>query len=62
MGSAKSVPIESELNESFFKKSGAGDEEVAAFVRIIRSFLALEPAQRPRAAVALLDPGFEYAL
>ena len=60
MGGARSVLIESELNESFFSKSGA--EEVAAFVRIMRSFLALDPTQRPRAVDALLDPGFEYAL
>ena len=45
--------IESELN-------GRSDdpEEVATFVRIMRSFLAFDPAKRPRAAEALLDPAF----
>lgn len=50
--------IESELNESTTHSSGA--EEVAAFVRIMRSFLALDPTQRLRAAETLLDPAFEH--
>ena len=50
--------IESELNESTTHNSCA--EEVTAFVRIMRSFLALDPAQRPRAAETLLDPAFEH--
>jgi len=49
--------IESDLNESTIYTNSA--EEVATFVRIVRSFLALDPPKRPRAAKALLDPAFE---
>ncbi|KAF9780781.1 kinase-like domain-containing protein [Thelephora terrestris] len=56
MGDAELLPIESELNESTVYSDGAG--EVASFVRIMRSFLALDPAKRPRAAEALRDPAF----
>ena len=56
----KFASIESVLNESTTRSNGA--EEVSAFVRIMRSFLALDPAQRPRAAEALLDPAFERFL
>jgi hypothetical protein len=57
VGGAELTPIESELNESTVYSNGA--EEVATFVRIMRSFLALDPAKRPRAAEALLDPAFK---
>jgi len=36
-----------------------GAEEVSAFVRIMRLFLALDPFLRPRASEALLDSAFE---
>lgn len=49
--------IESKLNESTVYHNGA--EEVVAFVRIIRSFLAFDPAKRPRAIEALCDPVFK---
>ena len=60
MGGASLASIESELNESTTHSNGA--EEVATFIRVMRSFLALDPAQRPRAAEALLDPAFEHVL
>ena len=60
VGGAELAPIESELNESTILANNA--EEVATFVRIMRSFLALDPAKRPRAAEALLDPAFEDIL
>jgi len=50
-------PIESELNKSAYHNNGA--EEVATFTRVMLSFLALDPTQRPRAAEALLDPAFD---
>jgi len=56
-GGAELALIESELNRSVLYSNGA--EEVATFVRIMRSFLTLDPAQRPRAAEALLDPAFK---
>lgn len=46
--------IESKLNESTVYHNSA--EEVAAFVRIIRSFLAFDPDKRPRAVEASCDP------
>jgi len=49
--------IESELKEPITYNSGP--EEVAAFTRLLLSFLAFDPAQRPRAAAALLDPAFD---
>ena len=60
IGSTKSTPVESGLNESTVR--GAGANRVATFVRIMRSFLALDPTKRPRAAEALLDPAFEEVL
>lgn len=56
----KFASIESVLNESTTHSNGA--EEVSAFVRIMQSFLALDPTQRPRAVEALLDPAFERFL
>ena len=53
--SIASAPIGSELNESTVYGTGANR---VAFVRIMRSFLALDPTKRPRAAEALLDPAF----
>ena len=53
---AKLAPIESDLNRLLHYDDGPG--EIATFVRIVRSFLTLDPAQRPRAAEALLDHGF----
>lgn len=50
--------IESRLNESTLRHNGA--EEVNAFVRIIRSFLAFDPDKRPRAIEALCDPVFKF--
>jgi hypothetical protein len=50
--------IESRLNESTVLHNGA--EEVTAFVRIIRSFLAFEPDKRPRAVEASCDPVFKF--
>jgi len=58
VGGASLASIEPELNESTIHNNGA--EEVAAFIRVMRSFLALDPAQRPRAAEALLDPAFKH--
>ena len=52
--------IESELNESAVHSNGAN--ELASFVRVMRSFLRLNPAKRPRAAEALLDPAFKGIL
>jgi len=49
--------IESELKEALADEDSP--EEVAAFTRIMLSFLTLDPARRPRAAEALLDPGFD---
>ena len=57
MEGAELALIESELNELMLYNNGP--EEVATFVRIMRSFLALDPAQRPSAAEALLDPAFQ---
>jgi len=51
-------PIESKLNES--TTSNRGSEEVATFNRIMLSFLTFDPAKRPRAAEALLDPAFDH--
>jgi len=59
-GGVQLAPIESELNESTVYNNGA--EEVRVFVRIMRSFLAFDPAQRPRASKALLDPVFKDIL
>jgi len=59
VGGTSLASIESELNESTIHSNGG--EEVAAFIRVMWSFLALDPAQRPRAAEALLDPAFEHA-
>jgi len=59
-GGAKLAPIESKLNESTVHSNGA--EEVSAFVRIMRSFLNLNPTKRPCAAEALLDPAFKDLL
>ena len=56
MGNAKLAPIESEFNG--LKAYSDDAEEVATFVRIMRSFLTINPTQRPRAAEALLDPAF----
>ena len=60
MEGTKFASIESALNKSTTRNNGA--EEVSAFVRIMRSFLALDPAQRPSAAEALLGPAFERFL
>ena len=61
VGGTELKPIESDLNEStIYSNSARGG--VAAFVRIVRSFLALDPAKRPRAAKALLDPAFDDIL
>lgn len=49
--------IESKLNESTVYHSSA--EEVTAFVKIVRSFLAFDPDKRPRATEALRDPVFK---
>jgi len=54
---AKLPSIESELNEVFAYEDSP--EVVATFTRIMLSFLTLDPAQRPRAAEALLDPVFD---
>ena len=56
-GSAELASIESELNEPTIDSDDP--EEVATFVRIMQSFLAFDPAKRPRAAEALLDPAFQ---
>ena len=50
--------IESRLNESTVRHNGA--EEVTAFVRVIRSFLAFDPDKRPHAVEALCDPVFKF--
>jgi len=57
-GGGSLASIESKLNESTIRSNGA--EEVATFIRVVRSFLALDPAKRPHAAEALLDPAFEH--
>ena len=57
VGDAELGSIECELNGSTIYNNGP--EEVATFVRIMRLFLALDPAKRPRAAEALLDPAFQ---
>lgn len=49
--------IGSKLNESTVYHNGA--EEVAAFVRIIQSFLTFDPDKRPRAVEALCDSAFK---
>ena len=48
MGGARLASVESGLDETTIHSNGA--EEIAAFIRIMRSFLALDPAQRPRPA------------
>jgi len=55
---AKLPSIESELDEVLVYEDSP--EEVVAFTRIMLSFLTLDPAQRPRAAEALLDPAFDH--
>jgi hypothetical protein len=50
------APIESELNNSAIYSNG--DEEIAAFLRILLSFLTLNPSERPRAREALKHPIF----
>jgi len=49
--------IGSKLNESTVYHNSA--EEVAAFVRIIRSFLTFDPDKRPRAVEVSCDPVFK---
>ena len=56
-GDAHLASIESEFKYSAIYSDGS--EEVAPFLRIMRSFLALDPSRRPCAAEALLDPAFE---
>lgn len=51
---------ESDLHQPTVHSNGT--EEVASFVRIMWSFLALNPAQPPSAAKALLDPAFQDRL
>jgi len=60
VGDTRLTPVEPELDESMAYKSSA--EEMTTFVKIMRSFLTLDPAQRPRAAEALLDPVFKDIL
>ena len=60
MGGTKLASIESELSESTVWSNGA--EEVTTFVRIMQSFLTLNPAKRPCATEALLDPAFKDLL
>jgi hypothetical protein len=50
--------IGSKVNESTVYHNGA--EEVAAFVRIVRSFLTFDPDKRPRAVEASCDPVFKF--
>ena len=57
VGGSETVSIVSKLNESTVYCNGA--EEIATFTRIMQSFLALDPSQRPCAVKSLLDPGFE---
>ena len=52
------APIESEMNKSATHSNGA--EEVATFTRVMLSFLAFDPTQRPHAAEALLDTAFDH--
>ena len=56
VGATELASIESELNGSAIRSDGPED---ATFARIVRSFLTLDPAKRPRAAEALLDPAFQ---
>ena len=50
-------PIESKISVSTVHNNG--DEEVAAFIRVMKSFLALDPNRRPSAMEALRDPIFQ---
>ena len=45
--------------ESELKKLHGNGVEVSTFIRIMLSFLEFDPAKRPRAVEALLDPAFE---
>jgi hypothetical protein len=59
-GRTELTPIESAVNGLTVHSNGA--DEISAFVRVVRSFLALDPTKRPRAAEALLDPAFKDIL
>lgn len=60
LGGAESGSIESELSDLALYHNS--EEELSTYVRIMRSFLALDPAKRPRAAEALLDPALKDVL
>jgi hypothetical protein len=60
VGGIELAPMKSRVNDLAIRRQGT--EEVATFMRIMRSFLALDPAKRPRAAEALLDPAFKDIL
>jgi hypothetical protein len=59
-GGIELAPMESRVNQVAVHRGGT--EGIVAFVRLMRSFLALDPAKRPRAAEALLDPAFRDIL
>ena len=50
-------PIEEAINDLSVYSSGA--EEITAFLRILRSLLGFNAAERPRAVEVLRDPIFE---
>ena len=50
-------PIESKISVSTVHNNG--DEEVAAFIRVMKSLLVLDPNRRPSAMEALRDPIFQ---
>ena len=58
VGGAELSPIESDLDKSLHYNGDPG--EVATFARIMRSFLDLDPAQRPRASEALVLGMFHH--
>ena len=49
--------IESKINEAVVYNNG--NEEIAAFIRLLKSFLVLDPNKRPSAMEALRDPIFQ---
>ena len=49
--------IESKINEAVVYNNGV--EEIAAFIGLVKSFLALDPNKRLSASEALRDPVFQ---
>lgn len=58
VGSTDFGSIDSKFSESAVYNNG--NEEIAAFIKLLRSFLAFDPKNRPSAVEALRDPIFEH--